>query len=53
MIMNGSHILIVEITGSGEVIHCKSVILTTGTFLRGIINIGMPQVLEYPLYHVP
>lgn len=31
----------IEIIGSGEIIHCKSVILTTGTFLRGIINIGI------------
>ena len=26
---------------SGEMVHSKSVVLTTGTFLRGCINIGL------------
>ena len=29
---------------SGEIINCKSLILTTGTFLRGIIHIGKKQI---------
>jgi tRNA uridine 5-carboxymethylaminomethyl modification enzyme len=29
------------VTGSGETIHAKAVILTSGTFLRGLIHIGL------------
>lgn len=38
------------IAGSGKVFHSKTVILTTGTFLRGTINIGsLTEILTlYP-----
>ena len=39
LVVGGSIIGIV--TGSGETIHAKSVILTSGTFLRGLIHIGL------------
>ena len=29
------------VTGSGETIHAKAVILTSGTFLRGLVHIGL------------
>lgn len=39
LVVGGSIIGIV--TGSGETIHAKAVILTSGTFLRGLIHIGL------------
>mgnify|MGYP000229734461 FL=1 len=32
------------LTGAGEKIYCKKVILTTGTFLRGMIHIGEERI---------
>ncbi len=32
------------VTGAGEVVPCGAVVLTTGTFLRGVIHIGREQV---------
>jgi tRNA uridine 5-carboxymethylaminomethyl modification enzyme len=39
LVVGGSVVGIV--TGSGETIHAKAVILTSGTFLRGLIHIGL------------
>lgn len=39
LVVRGSVVGIV--TGSGETIHAKAVILTSGTFLRGLIHIGL------------
>ena len=33
-------------TGSGEVVKASTVVLTTGTFLRGIINIGKCELAD-------
>lgn len=33
------------ITGAGEVIRCCAIILTTGTFLRGLMHIGERQIV--------
>ena len=33
-------------TGSGEVVKASTVVLTTGTFLRGIITIGKCELAD-------
>ena len=38
------------VTASGERIKGKKVILTTGTFLGGVIHIGKPLVSRYATY---
>ena len=39
LVMNGNEVQGVE-TADGRVIGCRSVVITTGTFLRGLIHIG-------------